>query len=98
MAYKNITLITQAKVIRLHTNPSGRVVTEVEAEINNQRQIFSGNIVVLACGAVNSALLLLKSANDLHPNGLANSSNLVGRNYMAHNFACLLYTSDAADE
>jgi choline dehydrogenase-like flavoprotein len=90
MAYKNITLITQAKVIRLHTNPSGRVVTGVEAEINNQRQIFSGNIVVLACGAVNSALLLLKSANDLHPNGLANSSNLVGRNYMAHNFAVVM--------
>ncbi len=90
MAYANITLITEAKVIRLHTSPSGREVTGVEVEIGNQRQIFSGDIVVVAGGAVNSALLLLKSANDHHPNGLANSSNLVGRNYMAHNFAVVM--------
>jgi choline dehydrogenase-like flavoprotein len=90
MAYANITLITQAKVIRLHTSASGREVTGVEAEIENQRQIFSGDIVVVAAGAVNSALLLLESANDHHPHGLANSSHLVGRNYMTHNFGVVM--------
>ncbi|BAY39650.1 glucose-methanol-choline oxidoreductase [Nostoc sp. NIES-2111] len=93
MACTNITLITEAKVIRLHTSASGREVTGVEAEISGQNHIFSGDIVVVACGAINSAVLLLKSANDKHPNGLANSSNLVGRNYMAHKFGVVMTLS-----
>lgn len=90
MAYANLTLMTEAKVLRLHTSASGREVTGVEAEIASKRQIFSADIVVVACGAINSALLLLKSANDQHPNGLANHSNLVGRNYMAHKHAVVM--------
>ena len=85
MTNANLTLVTEAKVLRLHTNASGREVTGVEVEIGGQRKIFSADIVVLACGAINSAVLLLQSADDKHPNGLANSSNLVGRNYMYHN-------------
>lgn len=85
MTYTDVTLLTEAKVLRLHTSASGCEVTGVEAEIAGQSQIFSGDIVVVACGAINSAVLLLQSANDKHPNGLANSSNLVGRNYMSHN-------------
>jgi choline dehydrogenase-like flavoprotein len=46
--------------------------------------LFSADIVVVACGAINSAALLLKSANDQHPNGLANGSDQVGRNFMKH--------------
>ena len=45
---------------------------------------YSGDIVVVSCGAVNSAALLLRSANDAHPRGLANASGVVGRHYMAH--------------
>lgn len=90
LVYPNLTLMTNAKVQRLHTSASGREVTGVEAEIAGKRHIFSGDIVVIACGAVNSAVLLLKSANDQHPNGLANSSHLVGRNYMAHKFAVVM--------
>jgi choline dehydrogenase-like flavoprotein len=93
IAYTNITLLTEAKVTRLHTSASGREVTGVEAEIAGKNHIFSGDIVVVACGAVNSAALLLKSANDRHPNGLANSSQLVGRNYMAHKFAVVMTLS-----
>jgi len=90
MAYGNLTLITEAKVLRLHTSSSGREITGVEAEIAGQHQVFSGNIVVVACGAINSAVLLLKSTNDQHPNGLANSSNLVGRNYMTHRIGVVM--------
>lgn len=82
LKYTNVTLKTKAKVICLHTNPSGKVVKAVEAEIAGQSYLFLADIVVLACGAVNSAALLLKSANDSHPKGLANSSDLVGRNLM----------------
>ena len=84
IGYDNVTLITEAKVLRLHTSPDGRRVTAVEAEIQGQSQRFSGDLVAVACGAINSAVLLLRSANDQHPNGLANSSDLVGRNLMKH--------------
>lgn len=80
----SLTLMTEAKVLRLHTSPSGREVTAVEAEIAGERHQFSGDIVVVACGAINSAALLLRSANDQHPKGLANSSDQVGRNFMKH--------------
>lgn len=80
----NITLITEAKVVKLQTNPAGNEVTGVETELQGEKKVFSANIVVVACGAINSAVLLLRSANDKHPNGLANSSDLVGRNFMKH--------------
>ncbi|MBD2256612.1 GMC family oxidoreductase [Pseudanabaena sp. FACHB-2040] len=79
-----LTLITEAKVTCLHTSPSGREVIGVETQVGDQHRVFSAGIVVVACGAVNSAALLLRSANDLHPNGLANSSDQVGRNFMKH--------------
>ncbi len=93
LVYPNLTLMTKAKVVRLHTSSSGREVTGVEVEIALKRQIFSGDIVVVACGAINSAVLLFNSANDQHPNGLANSSGLVGRNYMAHKYAVIMALS-----
>ncbi|MBW4692691.1 MAG: GMC family oxidoreductase [Lyngbya sp. HA4199-MV5] len=80
----NVTLKTGAKVLRLHTSESGREVTGVETEIENQTYLFKGDIVVAACGSINSAVLLLSSANDRHPRGLANRSDQVGRNYMKH--------------
>jgi choline dehydrogenase-like flavoprotein len=82
LTHANVTLKTGAKVVRLHTNPSGRAVKGVEAEIAGQSFLFLADIVVLACGAINSAALLLKSVSDVHPNGLANSSGLVGCNLM----------------
>jgi choline dehydrogenase-like flavoprotein len=81
----NVTLLTEAKVLRLHTSPSGREITGVVVEVKGQLREFSSDIVVVACGAVNSAALLLRSANDRHPRGLGNnSSGLVGRNLMKH--------------
>jgi len=80
----NITLLTNAKVLKLHTSESGKEVTAVETEVNGEIQQFQGAIVAVACGAINSAALLLNSANDKHPDGLANSSGQVGRNFMKH--------------
>jgi choline dehydrogenase-like flavoprotein len=79
-----VTLIRRAKVERLLTDGSGRVVTGVEVDQEGERLHYCADIVVVSCGAANSAALLLKSANDRHPNGLANSSGVVGRHYMAH--------------
>ena len=83
--HSNVTLITGAKVLRLHTNATGRTITKVETEIGDDIQMFQADLVVVACGAINSAALLLRSSNDHHPNGLANRSDQVGRNFMKHN-------------
>jgi choline dehydrogenase-like flavoprotein len=83
--FQNVTLKTGVRVDRLITSPSGREVKSVEATINGEREIFSADIVVVSCSAINSAALLLRSANDRHPQGLANSSGQVGRNLMKHN-------------
>ncbi|BAY82849.1 dehydrogenase subunit-like protein [Calothrix parasitica NIES-267] len=81
-SYDNVTLKTKSKVVGLHTNSTGKEVKAVEAKIGEQSYLFMGNIIVLSCGAINSAALLLRSANEKHPQGLANSSDLVGRNLM----------------
>ncbi|WP_373541400.1 GMC oxidoreductase [Chamaesiphon sp.] len=85
IAHSNVTLLTSATVLRLHTSASGREITAVETGVDGEVQLFYGDIVVVAGGAINSAALLLKSSNDQHPNGLANSSDQVGRNFMKHN-------------
>ena len=77
----------------LRTNPAGTAVTEVVVERDGERETFSADIVVVSCGAANSAKLLLASANDKHPNGLANGSDQVGRNYMFHNSQAVLALS-----
>jgi choline dehydrogenase-like flavoprotein len=84
LRYPNVTLQTGALVTRLQTNASGRNVTTVHVRRNDQDEHYHGSIVVVAAGAINSAALLLRSASDNHPNGLANSSNTVGRYYMRH--------------
>ena len=80
----NVTLLTNAFVHRLETSPSGREVTKVHVKRDGVDETYSADIVVVSCGAINSAALLLRSANDKHPNGLANSSDVVGRHYMGH--------------
>jgi choline dehydrogenase-like flavoprotein len=84
LQHPNVTLLTGAFVERLETSASGREVTGVVVQRNGERETYSAGIVVASCGAINSAALLLRSANDRHPRGLANGSDQVGRNYMAH--------------
>ena len=80
----NVTLRTRATARRLITDSAGRRVQAVEVEHQGTIQRIEASLVVLSAGAVNSSALLFRSASDRHPNGLANSSGLVGRNYMAH--------------
>jgi len=80
----NVTLWTNATAMRLLTDRCGRKVQAVEVERNGGSTRVEAPIVVVSCGAVNSAALLLRSKTDKQPNGLANSSGLVGRRYMAH--------------
>jgi choline dehydrogenase-like flavoprotein len=83
----NVTLVTEAEVVRLETDPSGRSVTGVVVDRggDGKEEVYHGAIVVLAAGAANTAKILLRSASDACPSGLANGSDQVGRNYMFHN-------------
>ena len=92
-ACPNLTLLTNAYVEKLMTDPAGRSVTGVAVTRGAERTVYSGDIVVVACGALSSALLMLRSGNDALPQGLANSSGLVGRNYMRHNNSIVMAVS-----
>ncbi len=85
LARPNVSIVTDGLVERLLTGPSGREVTGVVVNHNGSSETYRAHLVVVACGAINSAALMLRSANDSHPDGLANRTGLVGRNYMCHN-------------
>ena len=106
----NVTLMTNARVLKLITNASGSAVTAVEVE-HSARQAheaqsetpergitrYEANLFILAAGAVNTAVILLASACDSHPHGLANGSDQVGRNFMYHQADALLALSTEAN-
>jgi choline dehydrogenase-like flavoprotein len=84
LQHSNVTLMTDAYVEKLATDASGRRVSKVVIRHNGNREELSADFVVSSCGAINSAALLLRSANEKHPLGLANNSDMVGRHYMGH--------------
>src|SRR5215207_10086714 len=93
LEYPNVTLLRNARAVALHTNPSGSEVTEVAVDRYGARETYSADIVVVSCGAANSAQLLLASATERHPNGLSNRSDQLGRNYTFHNSQAILALS-----
>ena len=85
LSQANVHLLTRAEVKRLQTDTTGQRVSSIEILRDGEPLNVQGDLVVVSCGAANTARLLLLSANDHHPRGLANSSDQVGRNYMFHN-------------
>jgi choline dehydrogenase-like flavoprotein len=79
-----VTLQTGTYVDRLETSADGSTVRRAVGVADGEQVEISASTFVTACGAANSAALLLRSANAAHPDGLANSSGQVGRNYMHH--------------
>ncbi len=94
----NVTLRTNSRVMRLETDPSGRTVSKVIVDRLGEREEFSADVVVVSAGAINSAAILLSSANDAHPDGLGNSSGVVGRHLMLHNNSSLIAFSKIPNE
>jgi choline dehydrogenase-like flavoprotein len=93
LEHPNVTLLLGSEAVRLETNDAGTAVTSVVVNHDGHEERFKGEIVVVSCGAANSARLLLASANDKHPRGLANGSDQVGRNFMFHNSQAVLALS-----
>jgi len=89
LSYPNVRLETGAKVTRLHTGKGGRI-SGVDYCKGVRPHRLSPRLVILSAGAVNSAALLLGSANARFPTGLANRSDMVGRNFMNHNCSALI--------
>ena len=119
MTLPNVTLMTNSRVTRLLTNPSGTEVTQVEVihsgpgkpyggerssaehtppSTQGRTVTYSADLFCVCAGAINSAVILLASANDKHPRGLANSSDQVGRNFMYHQADALLAVSTERNE
>lgn len=90
LRHPNVTLRVRARATKLLMNASGSEVTGVQADVDGSPEPFAADLVVVACGAINSAALLLRSANDRHPHGLANTSDLVGRHLMLHNNSAMM--------
>jgi choline dehydrogenase-like flavoprotein len=86
----NITLMTRTFARRLQTDPSGKKVEAIEVEQNGAVTLVHAGRFVVSCGAANSSALLLRSPSTAQPDGLANSSGLVGCNYMVHNNTALM--------
>jgi len=97
LRHSNVQLVTGAFVERLETSASGREVTKVIVQREGAREEYEGDVVVASAGAINSAALLLRSANDRHRDGLANGSGVVGRHYMGHVNSVLMAVSLCAN-
>lgn len=87
LKHPNVTLRTGVKVRRIEVE-GGRVTG-----LMTSGGRLTAPRIVLAAGAVHTAALLLRSADASHPNGLANSSDQVGRNFMNHNASAVLALS-----
>jgi choline dehydrogenase-like flavoprotein len=93
LEHENVSLMTGARAVRLETDAAGRRIESVVYEKRGETLRIAADIVVLAAGAVNSAVLLLASANGAMPNGLANKSDQVGRHFMNHNLTASIAVS-----
>jgi choline dehydrogenase-like flavoprotein len=86
LEHYNVSLITNARVERLRMAPDGKRVDGVEYRVGGEARFASARIVALSAGAVNSAVLLLRSSE----RGVANRSDQVGRHFMNHNLTAVL--------
>lgn len=89
LRHDNVSLQTRARVLRLETGADGRISSVVYSQHGETKRLKPG-LVILSAGAVQSAALLLRSASDAFPAGLANRSDQVGRNFMNHNSSAVI--------
>ncbi len=90
LQHPNVTLLRNRKALKINTDASGRRAVSVTVACEGMEETYHADTIVVSCGAINSAALLLRSANEKHPDGLANSSGQVGRNLMIHNNGVVL--------
>lgn len=75
-------LITDCKITKL--GAENKKINAVHCRVQGNNLVIKGKVVILAAGALNTPAILLRSKSELYPQGLGNSSGLVGRNLMRH--------------
>ncbi len=90
LAHPNVRLMTGAEVLRLEPDSSGAQIVAAIVRVGGREQRLTARAFAVAAGAIQSAALLLRSANAAHPTGLANGSDQLGRNFMNHNSSAML--------
>jgi choline dehydrogenase-like flavoprotein len=86
----NVKLLPRSYCRRLITDKSGSRVAFAEIERDGKTLQFGATRFVLSCGSINSPALLFRSSCPAHPNGLANSSGMLGRNLLCHNVSLMI--------
>lgn len=84
LATGRCTLVTGAMVLRVETDPPGKVTGVRFADSDGAEHLVHAKVVVLASGAIETARLLLNSPSAREPGGLGNGNDLVGRNLQGH--------------
>jgi len=86
----NVELRTDSHVTKIVLTSDGKSVDYLLVSGVSGEYKVRGKKFVISAGAVNTAALLLNSKSDSSPNGIANSSDQVGRNFMKHNNSHIL--------
>src|SRR5213080_1784451 len=93
-----VELRTHCRVREITTNEHGMAAGVVYYDADGIEQFQPAHVIVLACNGVGTPRLLLNSASGRFPNGLANSSGLVGKKLMFHPYAQVYgYVAEATD-
>jgi choline dehydrogenase-like flavoprotein len=90
LSFENVNIINNTLAVRLNTDAKGKEIISIEVQCRGERNVIRPKWVILAAGAVNSSVLLLRSANNVCPKGLANSSGMVGGNFMWHHCSIMM--------
>ena len=80
----NLEVRTHAQVLKIEHDAQGKVTGVIYADKDGNQQLQKARIVAVAGNSIESPRLLLNSASSMFPDGLANSSGQVGKNYMRH--------------
>ena len=91
---RGVHLVARSAVAKVETDVKGRASGVVFVDANGVERRQCGRLVVLAANGVGTPRILLMSADQRHPDGLANSSGLVGKRLMMHPYAAVVGTFD----
>lgn len=90
LGHPDIRLERKMEVMRLIADDQAQRIIAAEVRRDGETLRVEAPIFVLSAGAINSALILLRSASQAAPQGLANRSGVVGRHLMNHHLTGLM--------
>jgi len=80
----NLEVRPNAQVLKIEHDDAGKVTGVLYADKDGKQHLQKARVVCVAGNSIESPRLLLNSASSKYPDGLANSSGMVGKNYMRH--------------